>query len=100
MSSKLDIQNIKDSNGGRYHPQEHQAFIDRFNQSLLVDHPPNIFDSLETGEHWDHNYENNLDKDDDGNEFVAELLDLDIPSLDNHASCDLVNDNYVYEPPP
>ena len=84
----------------KHHHQERQSFIDRSNHSLLVDHPPIIFESLENGDHWDHNFENNLDEDDDDDEFVAELLELDIPSLDNNATCDLVNANYAYQPPP
>ena len=103
LFSKLDIQNDKDTNRSscsKKHPQEHQSFIDRSNQSLLVDHPPIIFDSLETGDHWDHNYENQFDEEDDDDEFVEDLLELDIPAQDTQYTCDIVINNYVYEPPP
>ncbi len=84
----------------KHYPQEHQSFIDHSNQSLLVDHPPIIFESFETGDNYDHNFENNLDEEDDDDDFVADLLQLDIHSFDNNATCDLLNANYVYQPPP
>ncbi len=53
----------------KHHPQEWQSFIKSSNQSLLMDHPPIISDSLETGDNYDHNFENNVAEDDDDDVF-------------------------------
>ncbi len=98
----------------KHHPQEWQSFLNGSNQPLFVDHPPIILGSLEAGdntlnpkpidslyvENNDHNYENILDKDYDEIDFILDLLELDIPSLDNNTMCGLMITNYVYQPPP
>ena len=91
----------------KFHPEEHQSFLDHQNNPPISNNPPIIFDFMENGDYDDVNnvdafydHDDDFDDDDDDDDFVTELLNMDVPSLDIQDTSDVVNTNYDYEPPP
>ena len=110
----IKTQKIKiEAHAERCHSEEQQSFVDSYNQSFFVEPPPIILKSLETtdntlnlphsglvlvGDNANNGY--TLGEIEDETEFVSDLLELDLHSLNNNAMYQIVDANYVYQPPP